>query len=377
MRIVFDVSYVQKKGAGIGRYTRELLKALLATDRKNEYVLHGWSYLIDKKSITSFRRENVTLSVSRIPGSLKRFYWNNLRSPSLGSILGAFDIFHGAEPLLPPIGEAFGIITVHDLAYLKFPEFFEKRDMRRDPHIRRSVREAAAIIVPSLSTKADLVEMFGVDEQSIHLVRPPLYDGFSSVRDHSRDDRILMKYGLKPPFALFVGVLEPRKNILAIVRALERFHAGQSVELDLVLVGRQGWLCEGILESIRRSPVRERIHQLSFVPDADLASLYRSAVFFVYPSLYEGFGFPVVEAMTSGLPVITSRNSSLREIAEGAALLVDPHNVDELASAMHELACDDKARDRFAFLGQARIKLLYQESAARRVMRLYDELGQR
>lgn len=377
MKIVFDVSYVQKASAGIGRYARALLKDLLAIDRKNEYLLHGWSYLLDRVDIESFRRENVTFSVARIPGSLKRLYWNRLRIPPLESIVGTFDVFHGAEPLLPPLGTAKGIVTVYDLAYRKCPEFFQKRVLRRDPYIRRSVKEAAAIIVPSLNTKADLVEMFGVDERSVYLVRPPLYAGFSPVRDPSRDDSIVRKYRLETPFALFVGVVEPRKNILAIVKALEHLDAGQPGELDLVLVGKKGWLCEDILASIHRSPVRARIHQLDFVPDEDLVSLYRSARFFVYPSFYEGYGYPVVEAMASGLPVITSRSSSLGEIAEGAALLVDPYSVDELVAAMRQLAGDDTAHDRLAILGQERIRSLSQSSAAQQIMRLYNELGQR
>lgn len=377
MIIVYDVSYIQRGSAGIGRYSRGLLKDLLDIDTQNEYILHGWAFTIDKSEIGSLRKENVRLSIARIPGQIKRFYWNRLRAPSIGAFLGKFDVFHGAEPLLPPLGGVPGIITVHDLAYVRHPELFEKGVLRRDPYVRRSVRESAAIIVPSLHTKGDLVNLFGVDERKVRLVRPPVHRGCSPLRDPLQDDAVLRKYGLNSPFALFVGVIEPRKNVEGIIKAFERLHETHPTDLDLVLVGRNGWLFQGTLHAIASSAKRSCIHRLHFVSDRDLVSLYRSARFFVYPSFYEGYGSPVAEAMACGLPTITSNNSSLREIGGRSVLLVDPRNIEELAAAMLELSENGTTRDRFSASGLLRIREIHAQSAAHAMTALYEEVAQR
>ena len=377
MIIAYDVSYIQRGSAGIGRYSRELLKDLLDIDKQNEYILHGWAFTIDRSELGSFRNKNVRLSIARIPGPIKRFYWNRLRAPSIGAFLGEFDVFHGAEPLLPPLGDVPGIITVHDLAYVRHPEFFEKGVLRRDPYVRRSVRESAAIIVPSLHTKGDLVNLFGVDERKVRLVRPPVHRGCSPLRDPVRDSAVMRKYGLNSPFALFVGVIEPRKNVEGIIKAFELLQAAHPTDLDLVLVGRNGWLFEGTVRSIAHSAARLRIHRLQFVSDTELMSLYRSARFFVYPSFYEGYGSPVAEAMACGLPTITSNNSSMQEIGDGSVMLVDPRNIEELAAGMLELSENSTTRDRLSASGLLRIREIHARSAAHTIMALYEEVSQR
>jgi glycosyltransferase involved in cell wall biosynthesis len=377
MKIVFDVSYIQRGSAGIGRYSRELLKNLLDLETQNEYILHGWSFSIDKSEIDSLRKENVRVAIARIPGQIKRFYWNRLRAPSIGAFLGKFDVFHGSEPLLPPLGGVPGIITVHDLAYVRHPGLFEKGVLRRDPYVRRSVRESEAIIVPSLHTKGDLVNLFGVDERKVRLVRPPVHRGCSPLRDPVQDDAVVRKYGLKSPFALFVGVIEPRKNVEGIIKAFERLHETHSTDLDLVLVGRNGWLFEGTERSIVHSTARLRIHRLHFVSDTELVSLYRSARFFVYPSFYEGYGSPVAEAMACGLPTITSNNSSLQEIGGRSVMLVDPHNIEELVEAMLELSENGTTRTRLSESGLVRIRELHAENAAQLITALYEEVSKR
>ncbi len=375
MTVVFDVSYIQKGAAGIGRYSIGLLRDLLDIDTQNEYILHGWSLKIDRDTTALFRRKNVRSSISRIPGPVKRLYWNRLRAPSLQRLIGRFDIFHSAEPLLPPVLHAHGITTVHDLAYLKHPELFERRVLARDSFVRRSVRESAAVIVPSLHTKADLIDLLGVDERKIKLIRPPVHRECSPHREADRDEAVQHKYNLHVPFALFVGVIEPRKNVVGIIKAFERLHVQHRIDLDLVLVGRDGWLVQETVRAATLSVERSRIRRLHFVPDTDLMSLYRLARFFVYPSLYEGYGSPVAEAMASGLPTITSRNTSLQEIGGTSVLLVDPRSTEELASAMWELAGNDGKRERLAASGILRIREIHAESAARATIALYEELA--
>jgi len=375
MIVAYDVSYIQSGAAGIGRYSFELLRDLLDIDTRNEYVLHGWSLKVNRDLIRTLQRENVRCSLSRIPGPGKRFYWNRLRTPSLQRLIGRFDIFHSAEPLLPPIAPARGIVTVHDLAYVKHPELFERSVVARDQFVRRSVRDSSAIIVPSLHTKSDLINLLGVDERKIILIRPPVHRECSPVKDVDGDEAVRRKYGLHSPFALFVGVIEPRKNVGGIIKAFEFLHERAHMDLDLVLAGRDGWLYQDTIRLIGLSRERSRIHRLYFVPDADLMSLYRLARFFVYPSFYEGYGSPVAEAMASGLPTITSRNTSLQEIGGTSVVLVDPENTEELSSAMWELAGNEETRARLAASGILRMREIHAESAARATMALYEETG--
>jgi glycosyltransferase involved in cell wall biosynthesis len=376
MRIVFDVSHIQKGRAGIGRYTTEILKALLAVDSHNEYLLHGWSYSLDQDFINTLRRDNVTLSTARIPGPIRRFYWNGLKTPALTRLLGPFDLFHSSEHFLPPLETERAVVTVYDLASQKYPDLFESRVIRWNRRLRGCIARADAVIVPSVNTKSDLMEILSVPEENIHVVCPPVSAMFVPEGRGGEDQWPKMIYGLERPFVLFVGTLEPRKNIAALIRAFESLcqQLPDEQELDLVLAGKKGWLFEDILKTIGRSPQRERIVYLDYVPDAELPALYRQSEFMVYPSLYEGYGFPVVEAMACGTPVITSNTSPMQEVAGGAAILVDPADTEGLAGAMLELVVQPSERDGLTRLGLEQAKRYSAATTAESVLQLYDGL---
>ena len=226
----------------------------------------------------------------------------------------------------------------------------------------------------SLQTKADVLEFFNVDENKIHVIHFPASPIFTPIHDEAFDAAVKKKFTLDFPFALFVGQIEPRKNIIALVKAFELLHSTYKTELHLVLVGRRGWLYREIFDSINRSPLRSKIHYLEYVPDVELSSLYRHAEFFIYPSLYEGYGSPVLEAMTSGVAVITSKSSSLQEIWGNAALLVDPNNVEEIAHALQTLHQNESKRIELSKLGLEHVKAFSSQAAADSVLRLYKSL---
>ncbi len=376
MTIAFDVSYIQKRSAGYVRAANELLQSLLELDKKNQYILHGWSNSLDVRRVRQFENERVRLSIARIPGGLKRFYWNTLRVPRLESYTGPFDVFHSTDPLLPPTKSHKTIITIHDLSYKRFPQFLERHVVQWDKYISRSTKMTAAIIVPSLQTKKDVVEYFNVDERKIHIVRFPISSLFAQQQNAESVVAVKKKFSLEFSFALFVGRFEPRKNIVGIIKAYELFRQTKYSELNLVLVGQKGWKYQEIFDAINRSPFRSNIHHLESVADSELASLYQVAKFFVYPSLYEGYGFPVLEAMASGIPVITSKSSSLEEIAGNAALLVNPENTDELAKAMQTMDNDESKRQEFSRRGIEKARKISSKSAAEQVLSLYQSLMQ-
>lgn len=375
MIIAYDVSHIRVRRAGIGRLATIQLQGLLSSDRRREYVLHGWAPDLDTEKIRTFLRDGVRLSVARIPGVIKRAYWNVLRVPPLETLIGPFDVFHGAEPLLPPVGKRKSIVTFNDSAYYKFPHFYSKGVARKwDYFYRRSLQLASAIIVLSENTRSDLVEMIDLPPERIHVVRPPTDPLFSAERSARDEEDLRRRLSLPEEFLLFVGTMEPRKNIPRLVKAFELFLDEGRNPVHLVIVGRRGWLYEDILGTIASSAVAERIHLLDYVADGDLAVLYRMALMFVFPSLYEGHGYPVVEAMASGTPVITSKTSSLKEIGEGAGLLVDPEDPRDIAGAMDRLYRDPRLREEMAARGRERAAQFSVENAVASVLGLYASL---
>jgi len=374
MRIAVDVSYVQKRRTGIGRYTTELLDALLTRDHGNEYILHGWSFSIDREWILGRERPNVRHSVARIPGQIRRFYWNSLRFPPLNSFIGEFDLFHSADPLLPPVAGRRTVATFHDIAYRRLPHLFQNSVLAWDPFVTRSATSASAVVVPSLFTRDEVALSFGIPLEKIVHVPPPVGDVFTD-RCSDGDDLVRTRYGLTFPFILFVGTIEPRKNVVGLVRAFELLVEGHDREHHLVLIGKMGWNYEESMRAIGTSRARSRIHQFGYVPDDDLASIYRLASIFVYPSLYEGHGSPVVEAMACGKAVVTSNTSALREIAEGAAVLVDPSSHESICKGMSTTLENADMRTTFEKLARERARRFSHDAAASAIMQLYDTLG--
>ena len=374
MRIAFDVSYIQKMQTGIGRLAELIIKALLNAEQKNEYVLHGWSFGLNRAALRRLADSRTRVSIARIPGDIKRFYWNRLRFPNIETIVGEVDIFHSNDPSLPATKRAKTICTIHDLAYKKFPELLESRVSAWDAFVQRSARTADAIITPSEHSRHDIMEMFGIAEERIHVVRIPASASFSYQKNEAQDIFVKEKYDLTHPYMLFVGTFEPRKNIPALVKAFEVFKQEWKAPTDLVLVGKKGWLYEKTFAAIAASPCKTSIRYFHYVPEEELASLYRQALCFVLPSLYEGYGSPILEAMASGIPIITSNNSSLRELADGVALLVDPTNPADMSEAMLMLAKDEVRRVEMRQRGLHVIQQYTPAATAKAVLDVYERV---
>jgi glycosyltransferase involved in cell wall biosynthesis len=375
MNIAIDISYLQTKRAGYGHHTTELLNSLLKYGTQHTYTLWGWSYSLDRQTISKITNRNVNVKIACVPGIVKRFYWNNLKYPNIEFFTGEFDIFHSIEPLMPPTRNKKVIITVHDLAYKKYPDFLEREILRWDKYIKRNINAADAIVVQSNQTKNDISEYFKVYENKIHIIHLPV----SSIFHNNPDDVLLKivqeKYNLQYPFALFVGTLEPRKNITTLIKAFEQLHKEKKMELHLVIVGKRGWMYDNIVSSINNSCEKNKIHYVDYISESDLTVIYKLATFFVYPSLYEGYGVPVLEAMASGIPVITSNISSLKEIASEAALLIDPNNTEELANSMLTMTENSVLRSELSKKGLERIKLFDPKTASEEVLNIYNQLS--
>jgi glycosyltransferase involved in cell wall biosynthesis len=261
------------------------------------------------------------------------------------------------------------VVTVHDLAFLHNPAWFRAdRALFYRMGACRAVKDAAEIIAVSDATARDLGRCVKCDPDRVTVV----HNGGARVGDDPSlpsADEVRERFGLPASFFLFLGTLEPRKNLVRLVEAWSSI--AERTPLDLVIAGRRGWKGGALAEALRRAPARERIHLPGFIPDACLPGLHRAASVFVYPSLWEGFGIPVLEAMARGVPVITSNVSSMPEIAGDAAILVDPEETDSLAGAMTLLATDPDLCAVLSERGLARAEQFSWEACAQGTAEVY------
>lgn len=275
---------------------------------------------------------------------------------------------------LPPC-----VVTVHDLGYRAFPQAHPlPQRLYLEWSTRWSAHAAARVIAVSEATRGDLARAYGTPTAKITVVHEAAAPAPAAGPDEIA--AVQARHGLARPYALYVGTLQPRKNLVRLMQAYARLHSrhdgGKDPGFDLVLAGAPGWLSAPIRDEaarLQQAGLAGRIHLAGFVPDGDLAPLLRGARLFCYPSLYEGFGLPILEAQSAGVPVVTARNSSLPEVAGDAALLVDPEDVDALAAAMLTLSRDEGLRQRLIEAGYANVARFSWEKAARETLAVLEE----
>lgn len=279
--------------------------------------------------------------------------------------------------VLPLIHPRRSVVTVHDLGYLAYPEAHKPADRRYLAESTRwNARQATAVLADSAATQADLVRAYGVDPAKVRVVYLGRDETLAPVRDGSTVAAVRSRYGVAQRYLLYVGTLQPRKNLARVLDAFSRI-AGQpaAAGVQLVLAGKRGWLYDDLFAQVNRLGLAARVLFPGYIPDEDLPALLSGALAFVFPSLYEGFGIPVLEAGACGVPVITSNTSSLPEVAGDAALLVDPHDVDAIAAAMLRLVEDDALRAELARRGQENVKRFSWEKCARETLAVLEAVG--
>jgi glycosyltransferase involved in cell wall biosynthesis len=289
--------------------------------------------------------------------------WHRLRRPSVERAVGPVDVIHATTMAVPPRSRPL-VLTIHDLGFVRNPDHFTARGLR---FFRRglslALRDADLVLCSSRATMHDCREAGFGPERLRHV---PLGVTVGPV---TRDavERVLAHYGLHRPYVLWTGTIEPRKNLRALLRAF----ALVSDKAELVLAGPAGWK-EDIQPLVREA---SRVHTLGFVPPDDLAALYGGARVFCWPSLLEGFGLPVLEAMAAGTPVVTSKDTSTEEIARGAGVVVDPRDVGAIASALDAVLSDDALAQRLSQAGRARAAEYTWQRCARLVADAYHEVA--
>ncbi|MFY9457724.1 MAG: glycosyltransferase family 1 protein [Candidatus Spechtbacterales bacterium] len=328
---------------GVGEYTRNLLKYIIPLDKNIQFKLffnaHGQkpdlSYLDGAQNIKPyfFSYPNKYFSATN------RF----LNRPKIDKMIAGCDVFFSPHFISAPISASCRkVITFHDLSFERYPEFFDttRKLWHFSNNPKRQAKEADRIIAVSESTAYDLADIYGVDSKKVSIVYSGINEEF--FREQTREElwHVRAKYNLPERFMLSLSTIEPRKNVFGTIKAFELLKESNPLDIKLVIAGKPGWLYRDTFNGIKNSKYKNDIMYIGFIEDSDKPAVYKLAELFVYPSIYEGFGFPPLEAMAAGTPVITSACSSLPEVVEDAALLVDPFNISDIAWMMEEVTKD-------------------------------------
>jgi glycosyltransferase involved in cell wall biosynthesis len=369
MKVGIDARLVYYQRAGIGQYTLRLSRALAAIDSANTYV------------ILDSRKESAPL----VTGSNTRH--RSLWTPPhhrleqyvlpLELLPAGLDILHCPDFIPPFHRRCPAVITVHDLAFLRFPGLLTAPSQRYYGQIERAVKSAEHIIAVSESTKNDLVTLAGADAAKISVVYEAAGPEFRPASAQAVD-AVRQRYAISGEYILFVSTIEPRKNIPFLLQAyayLRENWTGEAACPKLVLAGRRGWLCESIFAVLEELKLGEAVIVTGGVPVEDLSGLYSGACCFVLPSLYEGFGLPVLEAMSCGAPVIATHTSSLPEVTGDAAILIDAQDMVGLADSMRLVCMDAELRRIMGEKGRRQAARFSWERAARETLACYQAAG--
>lgn len=375
--IGIDYTAAHEQGAGIGRYVRELVRALAALDDSTSYRLFVAG--AQRRALPPLPGANFAWHPTRITPLWFARLWHRLQLPlPVEAFTGPVRLFHATDFTLPPtLPGTRTLLTVHDLSFVRAPETTTPvLKAYLDAVVPRSVRRATHVLADSQATKDDLVELYGTPPDKVTVLLGGVNPEFRPVTDAGARQAARARYDLPPnPYVFSVGTVQPRKNYARLIEALAAL-GPQYGDYHLVIAGGRGWLDAPIYQTVRDLGMGERVHFTGFARDEDLPALYSDAVCLAYPSLYEGIGLPVLEAMACGTPVVTSTVSSLPEVAGDAALLVDPYDVEALAGALRRLLDDSALRETLIARGTHQAAFFTWERAAAQLLAVYRQMVQ-
>ena len=384
MLIGIDYTSAAHQRAGIGRYTRGIVGALAALRTTHAFtlVVAGSEKEAEGSDGSQAGPEQArNFRIRSLPLS-HRFWtviWHRLRLPlPVNLITGPLDVFHSPDYVLPPVSQAKKVVTVHDLSFLRFPEGAEPR-LRRylSAAVPRSVKEADLVLGDSQSTRQDIVELLGVNPDKVEVIYPGVDRAFRPIEDPQALAAARELYHLDFPFILSVGTLEPRKNLITLLDAYAALRSGGAVDHKLVVAGGKGWLYDGIFSRAAELSIQGDVAFLGYVAEEHLPALYCLSDVMVFPSLYEGFGLPPLEAMACGTPVITSDSSALPEVVGKAALMVPAGDGEALAAAINTLLADSDLRKDLVRKGLLRAAEFSWRASAEKLLTVYERLDER
>jgi alpha-1,3-rhamnosyl/mannosyltransferase len=364
--IGFDARKV--RDFGIGTYIRQLLRAMARRPESEAYRFRVYRKAADRELLADLperfemvAEESAGYSVSE----LTRFAWRLWRE--------RLDLYHATHYVLPPLPRGKAVVTIHDIIHLLYPQFLPSRaaHLYARSMIRRALRRADRIITVSYNSKRDLVDYFSVSPARIEVIYNGVSPRFRPDVPAEERDRVVRRYGLPTPYLLFLGGEKPHKNLQGVVRAFAQARRLADLPHSLALAGPPSRNPARLAALISALELDDRVFRPGLVAEEDLPGLVTGADVLLYPTLYEGFGLPVIEAMACGTPVLTSATSALQEIAGGYAYLVDPMDLDAIARGIVALATDEKTRADFRELGKKRALDFSWDKAAEKTLEVY------
>lgn len=370
MRIAVDARKLHDYG--IGTYVRNVLKQLARQDQTNEYVL-------------ICRPEHVGLSADLGPNfrdvadRSKPYSVAEQVSIPMDLRRNRIDLFHEPHYVLPPLVPCPSVVTIHDCIHLRFPQYLPNRlaHAYARTFLWTATHQADRIITVSEASKRDILEYFRIPPEKIEVIYNGIGARFWEPPSDEQMDRVQQRYQLTDPFILYAGNIRPHKNLERLIDAFQLLRRGGFDQLKLLIIGDEISKYATLRRAVHRHKLHKHVRFLGFVPDETLAALYRLAAVFVFPSLYEGFGLPPLEAMVSGTPVVTSNVSSLPEVCGDAALLVDPYDSEAIAGAVRMVLTDEALRNDLRTRGLARAREFSWSKSVKRVREIYAEVGAR
>ena len=367
MRIAIDARKL--RDYGIGTYVRNLLRHLSRIDSSTEYVLlcNGE----DCGSLEALGENFRTVSDKSAPYSIRE----QLSVP-LDLRRERIDLFHAPHYVLPPLTPCRSIVTIHDCIHLRFPQYLPNR--LAYGYARASLwiatHRSSRVLTVSEASKRDILKYFHVPDAKIDVIYNAIDERFGEPPDDEEVARVRERYQLNDPFVLYAGNIKPHKNLERLIEAFHDLRKGDLEHVKLLIIGDEISKYATLRRAVHHYKLHKHVRFFGFVPDKTLAVLYRLASVFVFPSLYEGFGLPPLEAMASGTPVITSNVSSLPEVVGDAALLIDPYDAAAIAAAMRRVLTEPTLREDLRQRGLQRVREFSWERSVRRVREIYGEV---
>ena len=372
MRIGIDAHSVGTKLGGNESYAVNLIEALAQIDSVNNYTIYvttneARDRFTDRWPNFKVRSTLPHTPLIRIPLTLSA----ELRKHPV-------DILH-VQFTAPPFCPCPVVVSIHDLSFEHLPETFKRRSRTQlRLTVRRSARRATRILSLSEHTRRDIIETYRIDAEKVSAIPLAAADHFRPVADNRELQRVRHKYGIDGDYILCVGSIQPRKNVARLIRAYALLRGNFSADKlpKLVLVGKCAWLYDETLRTLEKTGVKDTSVVTGYVPESDLPALYSGALCFVYPSYFEGFGLPPLEAMKCGTPVIVGNRTSLPEVVGDAALSVDPFDIEAIAAAITRLMNNSALRDELSVRGQERARMFSWQHTAEETLKIYTEVAQ-
>lgn len=370
VRICIDIQSAIAQRAGVGRYTRELVYHLGTTAGDDQLLLFYFDF---KRRGTPFETPNSTHRVVNwCPGRLAQQAWKTIHWPPFDLFAGRADLYHFPNFILPPVRRGKTVVTIHDMSFLRLPQFADERNQKYlSARIHDTVRRADAIITDSAFSASEIKALLKVDPARVFPIHLGIEPSFT-VQDKAAIRPVLSRLGLNRPYLLSVGTLEPRKMFPFLIEVFEKMTAFDG---DLVIAGMPGWKYEPILQRIQDSPRAASIRWLNFVEDADLPSLYAGAELFMFTSIYEGFGFPPLEAMACGTPVLAAARGPLREVLGAGATLMEDFDSGLWADKAGAILSDPDCRRMMADYGRSQASTYSWKNTAMKTWDVYRRVA--